>query len=166
MKRNVLAFIFIVMSIIWLSFFIVYFIGYINNSNVTSSIRESEKNLENLNFYKKNSEALEMEYESISLQTFSSKSTSEFIAQLPKLGEFSGIGEMQIENTDVKKEKDYEITELKITVNSSFPNIANFIDILERSKLPIRVASLRMAFDKKKLYTEMSIKIYKKVIED
>jgi hypothetical protein len=124
------------------------------------------QDVENLKFVERNVQALEMRYESTSRQFFSTKSTSEFVAKLPKLAELSGITGMNMENTGVKKQGDMEITELKITTTSMFPNVANFIDILERSKLPIQIANLNMVFSGNNLNTEMSIRIYKKSFED
>ncbi len=165
-KINITLVIFIFLSLIWLSFFSLQLFQYLKISGKLAFISNNLKDIDNLNYYKRNVENLELEFESISTQSFSSKSTSEFIAKLPKIGEFSGIDRMKIENAEVKKENGLEVTELKINTASMFPSVADFIDILERSKLPIRISALSMNYENGRLDTVMTIKIYKKMIGD
>jgi hypothetical protein len=124
------------------------------------------KELDNFNYIKRNYETILAEYEAAGKQSFTSKTTAEFIANLPSIGELSGIKRILIENMGVKKQDKKEITELKITASSSFPNTANFIDTLERSKLPIQISSLSMTFQNNQLNSIMVILIYKKVVEE
>ena len=60
-------------------------------------IMENRKDVDNLPFYERSIKNLLFEFENIQKQSFSTKSTSEFIAKLPKIAEFSGIGEIKIE---------------------------------------------------------------------
>jgi hypothetical protein len=167
MKKNLWGTIlFLSLSLLWLISFFFQLAHFSKINHELSTLSKSFKNIENLNFYKKSVENLQREFESASIQSFSTKSSSEFIAKLPKIGEFSGIKQMKVENAEVKKENGLEVTELKITTVSRFPDVANFIDILERSKLPIQISALSMDFRGGQLNTVMTIKIYKKVIED
>lgn len=166
MKKIKLVTIIVAASLVWLVIFGMFVGLYMSMQTDLSSIEKNAKELDNLNYVRRNYDNLLWEYDSIGSQSFSSKSTAEFISKLPTLGELTGVKRMVIENTGVKKQDKFEITELKINASSSFPNMANFIDILERSKLPIQISSLTMSFQNSQLNTVLVVMIYKKLIEE
>lgn len=166
MKKIDFSVIFIAVSVIWLGIFAYLFSQFITINDEIIYIKESAKKVENITFYERNVSSLEEEYESVSVQSFTTKSASEFIAKLPKLGELSGITEMEIENTGISIEESLEINSLEIITRSQFPDVANYIDILERSKLPIQIATLKMAINGDIVDSSMSVRVYKKIIED
>ncbi len=157
--------IFIIISFIWLAFFGYRFYQFRKINKEISRIDENSQYVENEMFYERTVRSLEIEYENVSRQTFTTKSTSEFIAKLPKIAEMSGIHSMEIENAGISVENGLEITSLNIKTVSQFPDVANFIDILERSRLPIQIASLEMIAQDGNIVTSMSMRIYKKIIE-
>jgi hypothetical protein len=157
---------FCVLSLFWLGFYGWNFYVFNRTNQELSRIAEIKKEVDNLPFYDRYIKNLMLEYENIQKQSFSGKSTSEFIAKLPKIAEFSGITGLVIENAGVKSENDLEVTELHITCHSQFPDVANFIDVLERSKMPIHVQSLVMKNGEGNLTTAMVLKVYKKTVGD
>lgn len=167
MKRRIdITIIFIFISLAWAMFFTFNFIRYKKINKEIAHYTENQGQIENIKFLERNVRSLEAKFQNISKQFFSTKSTSEFVAKLPKIAEMSGIKTLKIENLGVKIENDLEITELRITTSSMFSDVANFIDILERSKLPIQIASMKMFFKKNQLNTAMVICIYKKIIKE
>ncbi len=166
MKKFNLYWIFIIVSVAWLSFFTYNFLIYNRVIRELTRIETNLKDVENIKFYERTVRSLELEFENASRQSFTSKSTSEFIATLPKIGELSGLDRIKIESQGISVENNLEITVLKISTTSLFPQIANFIDFMERSKLPIQISSLNMKFVRNKLETEISLRVYKKNIED
>ncbi len=166
MKQFNFYIIFIALSLAWIAFFGYNFYHYNIINKELSRISDNLKDVDNIRFYERTVRSLELEFENVSRQSFTSKSTSEFIATLPKLGDLSGLDHIKIESQGVSTENDLEITVLKVTASSLFPQIANFIDFLERSKLPIQISSLEMKFVKNQLQTQMMLRIYKKNIED
>lgn len=166
MKRFNFYWIFIIVSVGWLAFFTYNFVIYNRINQELNRIEDNLKDVENIRFYERTVRSLELEFENASRQSFTSKSTSEFIATLPKIGELTGLDRIKIESQGVTTENDLEITVLKVSTSSLFPQIANFIDFMERSKLPIQISSLSMKFTRSKLETLMVLRIYKKNIED
>lgn len=164
-KKFNFSIIFIGISALWLAFFAFRFIQFQNINKEITRINENAQYIDNHLFYERTVRSLEIEYENVSRQTFTTKSTSEFIAKLPKIAEMSGIRSMEIENSGVSVENGLEITSLNIKTVSQFPDVANFIDILERSRLPIQIASLEMVAQDGSIVTSMSMRIYKKIIE-
>lgn len=166
MKKNLSKSIFIILSILWLIVFSFLFMKYRLYESEIKRFKEDSRKIEDLVFLKKTVNSLNNEFQTIRMASFTSKSTSEFIAKLPRLAEISGIPKFQMENMKVFKENNQEVTELKILVYSHFPDIANFIQLLERSKLPVKVSSIQISYQKKALKTILMIRIYKRVLEE
>jgi hypothetical protein len=164
-KKFNIPIIFIVLSLLWLAYFGFRFFQFQNINKELTRINENAQYIDNQLFYERTVRNLEIEYDNVSRQTFTTTSTSEFIAKLPKIAEMSGIRSMEIENSGVTVENGLEITSLNIKTVSLFPDVANFIDILERARLPILIASLDMIAQDGSVVTTMSMRIYKKIIE-
>ena len=166
MNKVSFSIIFIILSLIWLIYFSINAYSFLVNNKEIMEINEDLKEIDNLPFYERSVKNLISEFSNVSKQSFTTKSSTEFIAKIPTLAEICGIQSMKVENAGVRQENNLEITELSISTVSSFPDIANFIDLLERSQLPIQISSINMKFEDNKLYCVMTIKIYKKIIEE
>lgn len=156
---------FVLFSSLWVIISGLLFSGLMMMNGLINDVENSKKDLDNLNYYIRSVDSLQAEYDSISSQSFTSKSTAEFLAKLPKISEFSGIKKITIENTGIKKDSKLEVTELKISVLARFQNLASFIDILERSKLPIQISSLSIGARDDQLSAVLIIQVYKKVLQ-
>lgn len=166
MKKFGFSQIFMIVSGVWVIIFAIFFFRFWNTSAEIAKIELAAEKIDNLLFYEKNIAALEIEYESVSRQSYTTKSASEFIAKLPTLAENAGIDEMTIEQSGFSAENGMEIHRLSMTAGGDFSDIADFIDILERSKLPIQIEELSMENDGGDVTAAMEMKIYKKTLED
>lgn len=162
-KRFLFPKIVIGVSVAWLVFFGFNFIYFLNSNREISRINTMMKEVDNLVFYERVLKTLRQEYEGTEKESFSAKSTSEFIAKIPKIGELSGISEMKVDNAGIRREGDIEITELKISAESSFPNIANFIDVFERSRLAVQIYNISIKYESTRLQTQVVLRIYKRL---
>lgn len=156
--------VFIVISAVWLLAFSYFFFNYYNMGKEISEIQGNLQEINNLNYYERRIRDLEADYDQISRQSF--KSSSEFIAVLPKIGELSGIEETQIENKGSSQDNNMEITTLEVFVKAKFPSIGNLINNLEGYKIPIQVSDLEIEYVSNAVYGKMTVKIFKKIIKE
>ena len=70
------------------------------------------------------------------------------------------------ENLGMHKEAKLEITDLRLTIQALFYQTADFMDLLERSRLPVQIAGFTAVSKDGKLDSELTLRIYKKVLED
>ncbi len=166
MKKNISKFLFLFLSVLWLAIYVFFFAKYRFYQSEISKFKADSGKIEDLIFLKKTVNSLNNEFQTVRMSSFTSKSTAEFIAKLPRLAEISGIRNFQMENMKIFNENNQEITELKILSASRFPDIANFIELLERSKLPVKVSSIQMSYHKKELKTILVIRIYKQILKE
>jgi len=125
-----------------------------------SAIREQQKNTGNLVFLKRTVSALKTEYENLIREGFDPKTSADFIANLPVLAEFSGIHRFAMQTKGSRTEGKQEIMTVEITMDGTFSALASFIDILERSRLPIQIESLSMERTPRWVSATMVIRIY------
>jgi hypothetical protein len=166
MKRINIPFIIILLSSVWLVFFIYNFINYQTVNTELMELQVIINDVENKNYYEKSLQSLQIEYDSLGQSGYVKKSSSEFIATLPKIAEMTGIQKLNINNKGVRVEQEYEVTELALTAVSSFPNIANFIDALEMSGFPIQISKTEMDYANNNLNTTLEVRVFKKIIEE
>jgi hypothetical protein len=161
-----IQYILIGISLVWVILFGLIFSQYLSANSAIQDIEKYQDEVGKLDLYKRNAEVLEMQFMSMGDTALTSKSLAEFFTKLPKISEMTGIKKITIENSGTKKEDQREITEIKVTANSSFASIANFIDILERSRLPIQIVNLQMNYQNNSLSSTMIIRLSKKVAEE
>ncbi|OHD62544.1 MAG: hypothetical protein A2014_00270 [Spirochaetes bacterium GWF1_49_6] len=166
MKRINIPFIIIITSALWLVFFTYNFINYQTINAELIELQQIISDVENKNYYEKSLQNLQIEYDSLGQTGFVKKSSSEFIATLPKIAEMTGIQKLNINNKGIKNELQYEVTELALILTSSFPNIANFIDALEMSGFPIQISKTEMEYVNNNLTTTLEVRVFKKIIEE
>jgi hypothetical protein len=164
--KGKLKYILLGVSFVWIIFAGFIFSQYMLANKEIQEVNKYKDEIGKLDLYKRNADVLEMQFMSMGDTSLSSKSLADFITKLPKVSEMTGIKKITIENSGTKKEDQREITEIKVSANSSFASIANFIDILERSRLPIQIVNLQMSYQGGSLSTTMIIRLSKKVTEE
>jgi len=160
-RNNILPKLFVIISVLWIFAFLYLYIRSINMQKQIDFIEENYSELESLPYYKRSIEKLQRELTDIEWESFSGRPLSEFVVLLPKMAEKSKIETLKIENTETRIENEREVTELQISAVSSFSKIASFIDLLERSRLPIQINSLGLEENNGKIKTSMSLRIFK-----
>ncbi len=161
MKKKYFAYLFIILSAVWLIAFLILFLNSQKIQDQIDFIKENRRELVNLPFYKREVEKLQSELKNIEWDAFSSRPVSEFAALLPKLAEKKQIETLRIENNGTRMENGREVSELQISIVSSFSKIAGFIDLLEQSRLPIQIVNLNLEENNGQIRTLLSIRIYK-----
>ncbi|OHD53374.1 MAG: hypothetical protein A2Y33_05535 [Spirochaetes bacterium GWF1_51_8] len=166
MKKINIPLIIIVFSALWIAFFLYSFINYQTINVELNELQQIINDVENKKYYEKSLQSLQIEYDSLGQTAFAKKSSSEFIASLPKIAELSGILKLNVENKGNRVEEQYEVTELLLTTVSGFPEVANFVDALEMSGFPIQISKAQMEYANNNLNSVLEVKLYKKVIEE
>ncbi|MFN3660966.1 MAG: hypothetical protein ACK4TN_07020, partial [Brevinematales bacterium] len=73
--------------------------------------------------------------------------------------EFSGIERFAMQTRGTRQEGKQEIMTVEMTMEGRFASIASFVDILERSRLPIQIETLIME-RALRVSANMTIRIY------
>jgi len=146
MKRINIPFIIILLSSVWLVFFIYNFINYQTVNTELMELQVIINDVENKNYYEKSLQSLQIEYDSLGQSGYVKKSSSEFIATLPKIAEMTGIQKLNINNKGVRVEQELVFIEAHAftgpvgtispvtielargeTLNENMPDIPGFI---------------------------------------
>lgn len=136
------------------------FMVFFQENRYLAMIREQQKNTGDIVFLKRTVSALKTEYESLIREGFDPKTSADFIANLPVLAEFSGIERFTMQTKGTRQEGKQEIMTVEMTMDGKFASIASFVDILERSRLPIQIETLMMERSARTVSATMTIRIY------
>ncbi|MCX7883270.1 MAG: hypothetical protein N2314_08625 [Brevinematales bacterium] len=136
------------------------FFSFFRESQYLATIRQQQKNTGDIVFLKRTVSALKTEYENLIREGFDPKTSADFIANLPVLAEFSGIARFAMQSKGTRTEGKQEIMTVEMSLDGKFSSIASFIDILERSRLPIQIESLVMERSPRMVSATMTIRIY------
>ncbi|MFN4215873.1 MAG: GspMb/PilO family protein [Brevinematales bacterium] len=135
------------------------FVIFFKESRYLAMVWEQQRNVGDIVFLKRTVSSLKTEYENLIREGFDSRTSADFIANLPVLAEFSGIERFTMQTRGTGQEGKQEIMTVEMTMEGRFASIASFVDILERSRLPIQIETLIME-RALRVSANMTIRIY------
>lgn len=154
--------IFTSISLLFALYFVYSLIDTGKNENVLLEMEHRLSESKNIAYRRKMIETTEKEWELKRSRYSFIRSSSAFVADLPKISAAFGIRKFTMENAETVSSRDFNMTEMAVYFLGNFQQVAGWIESLELSGLPIQVGDLTLRYENGLLKVRVVIRYLEK----